>query len=195
MSANQEKSPASAPRPAAKPRNPIERLVVWGGILILLVLVGIEYASSRSQAAAVAKLTAKMRASETGDADVKAADVKAAVNGKTPRVLDVSDKNLKSGSKRAEVYDWFTLSPLKRREMYVYYGVGEDPDVLSVTMEEDKDIVVIRELTPEELKGLEGFLEERNKEAESKSDAEAKETPESSEPADASPAETSPAKE
>jgi hypothetical protein len=195
MSANQDTSPTSTPRPAAKPRNPVERLVVWGGILILLLLVGIEFASSRSQAAAVAKLTAKMRASETGDADVKAADVKAAVNGKTPRVLDVSDKNLRSGSKRAEVYDWFTLSPLKRREMYVYYGIGEDPDVLSVTMEEDTDIVVIRELTEEELVELKATLEAQNTGTESKSGDQPAKTPESSEPAEATPAETSPAKE
>lgn len=199
MSANPEKSPASVPRPAAKPRNPIERLVVWGGILILLVLVGIEYASSRSQSAVADTLMAKLRTYEIEGGDLKAADVKAAVNGKTPRVLDVTDKNLLSGAKRAEVYSWFTLSPLKRREIYVYYGIGEDPDVLSVTLEEDKEIVVFHPPTPEQLEAAEAFINSVSRRPEPESDEEAKETPESKEVKDApessEPADASPAKE
>lgn len=203
MSANQESSSTSTPRPARKPRNPIERFVVWVGILILLVLVGIEYTSSRSQSAAADNLMAKMRASETGNTDVKAADVKAAVNGKTPRVLNVRDKNLKSGARQVEVYNWFTLSPLKRREIYVYYGVGEDPDVLSVTMEEDTDTVVFVEPTPEERQAIEEFIAEREKQrpaAESdgeaeKTDGDAEKTPESTEPPETSPADAAPNKE
>jgi hypothetical protein len=190
MSASPEPTSNSPRHKPGKSRNPIERLLVWGGILILSVLVGIEYSSSRAQTAAVGALTAKMRTNEQAGTDLKLADVKAAVGGKTPRVENVSEKQLRNGAKRLEVYRWFSINPLKPREMYVYYGLGEDPDVLSVSTDEETETVPpLTELDAEQLKDLKVFedglkkLAESNAISETQPDAKETAVPAKGEPA------------
>ncbi|MEX0728305.1 MAG: hypothetical protein WEB58_21115 [Planctomycetaceae bacterium] len=158
MSANPEASPSSAQPKSGKPRNPIERVVVWGGILILLVLVGIEYTARSAHTGAYDSLIEKLRTNEQAGNDVKTADVKAAVGGKAPRVEDVSGKRLLNGAKRMEVYSWFSLNPLTNREMYVYYGIGEDPDVVSISTEEETETIApLTELDSIQLEDLQVF--------------------------------------
>jgi hypothetical protein len=137
------KEPAQPPVAAAKPRSPVERAVVWGGILILLILVGIEFNWKRSHETAMNSLLEKVKQEETTEQSVKAADVKAIVGGKVPRVESVVGKRLASNAARVEIYSWPTLNVLSKRELYVYYGVGEgdDADVLGVTTSADNDTV------------------------------------------------------
>jgi hypothetical protein len=120
--------------------------------LILLALVAVEYTSRNAQTTAAESLVAKLKETEGTDKDIKSTDVKVAVGYKVPRVEDVTDKRLANGAKRLEIYEWFSVNPLKKRAMYVYYGVGEDPDVVSVSTVEETDTIAKRfpELTPEQ---------------------------------------------
>lgn len=140
-------TPADPAMLAEKPRNPIERLLVWGGILVLLALVGIEYSARRTHSTAVDGLIAKLKKNEQAGSDVTTADVRAAVGGKSPRVEDVSANGLRNGARRVEIYSWFSLNPMSQRKMYVYYGIGEPPAVVSVsTTEETEKIAAATEL-------------------------------------------------
>lgn len=136
MSASKPASPTTTPK---KPRSPVERAIVWGGILLLLVLCAVEYTSKQAHSNAVESLLKRIKDAEESGADVKSSDVKIAVGNKVPRVEDVAGQFLANGGKRLEIYSWFSVSPLKKREMYVYYGAGDDPDVLSVSTEVDND--------------------------------------------------------
>lgn len=146
MSESKQPSPSAKP---AKPRSPVERMVVWGGICILLVMVAIEFTSRQAQSQALASLAKQIRAIEEPENDpqqefiehigVKAADVKLAVGNRVPVVEDVAGRHLTNGGKRLEVYSWFTLSPVRKREMYVYYGAGDDADVVSVSSEPETE--------------------------------------------------------
>lgn len=152
MSVNTPATPSAPP----KPRSTVERTLVWGGILILLALVGIEYTSRNAQSIAVDSLMTKLKEFEGKGMDLKTSDVKAAVGNKLPRVEDVSGKLLSNGGKRVEIYQWFSINPLKKREMYVYYGVGDDPDVLSVSTEEETESItqLFPDPTPEQKEEL-----------------------------------------
>lgn len=139
-------SPSPAPvKGAPKRRSPVERAIVQGGILVLLVLVGIESIGYRAQRSALAALTERLQKGDPTGHPPKAADVKALLGREPVHVEDVTGKNLSINAKRVEVYNWFTLSPFKKRELYVYYGIGtiDDPtdtDVINVSTDEDMDI-------------------------------------------------------
>lgn len=149
--------------PPQKKRNPVERVIVWGVILILLALVGIEYSARRAHSTAVDTLMENLRISEQTGKDTTADDVKAAVGGKSPRVEDVSDKGLLNGARRVEIFSWFSLNPLNAREVYVYYGIGDAPVVVSVSTEEETETIAppteLDAIQKEDLKVLREGLE------------------------------------
>jgi hypothetical protein len=135
-------NPAPAPVAIAKkPRNPVERAIVWGGIVVLLSLVGTELIGYWAQRTALATITKKLQAGDDVGAALKAADVKAIVGRNPVHVENVTEKNLSINAKRMEIYHWFTLSPIQKRELYVYYGMGDenDAEVINVTTGEDTD--------------------------------------------------------
>jgi hypothetical protein len=125
MSANDPA--AQSGRPAAKPRNPVERIVVWGFILVMLVAVGVEANGKFAHEHALSVLETKIKAIET---DPKApavieSDVKSAVRGKQPsKTEDLKGKGISNGASRREIYSWFTLIPNRKRELWVYYGIA-----------------------------------------------------------------------
>jgi hypothetical protein len=136
-------APAAAPSPR-KPRSPVERAIVWGGILILLALVGVEYTGYRAQQSALTEIRGRMESGDSQGKTVRAADVKVITGREPVHVEDVTAKNLATNAKRVEVYRWFTLSPVMKRELWVYYGIGgigegEEPDVINVSTGEDAD--------------------------------------------------------
>lgn len=159
MSAESPSSP-SLPAPR-KPRSTVERSLVWGGILLLLIVVVLEYTAKSAQSTAVETLLEQIRQAETTPFDIpaeeiKAAHVKAAVGNMTPRVEHVGAKLLVNGGRRLEVYRWFSINPLKAREMYVYYGHGDDPYVISVSTEEETESIVTQypQLLPEQIAAM-----------------------------------------
>jgi hypothetical protein len=137
---NQPASPATTP---AKTRSPVERAVVWGGILLLVVLVGIEFNWKRAHEGALEALVAKVKTADEADQTLSAADVKALVGDKAPRVEEVVDQRLASNARRVEIYTWPTLNFLGERALYVYYdaGEGDDAKVLGVMSSPDDQTV------------------------------------------------------
>src|SRR5262245_58675093 len=112
---------SSSPPPAAKPRSPLERAIVWGVIAIGVVLIGVEGLPKWQHYNAATTLTNQMRASDEGDTVITKADVTKALGGRLPaRVEDQTDKGLMNAAKTLEVYTWFTFSPTYKRELYVY---------------------------------------------------------------------------
>jgi hypothetical protein len=135
-------STENAPTPPVKPvkrRSHIERLIVWGLIAGLLVLVGVEYSAKATHDTAYTGLLERIRSVERGGEGIFAAEVKSFVGNKSPRIEDVSGQMLVSNAKRLEVYSWFTIHPARKRELFVYYGHGADPEVVFVGDSLDED--------------------------------------------------------
>ncbi len=130
-------------QPASKPRNPVERLLVRGFIGVMLVLVAVEtwFWWSHSQAAtALLKMTKAVDDATPNTAAVTETDVKAIVGDKKPsRSENVRGQANSNGASRLDVFSWFTISPINKREIYVYYGFqGPNdkgpPEVLAVQL-------------------------------------------------------------
>jgi len=144
---------SSSTKPAAKPRSPVERIIVWGVIGILLLLVGIEFNWRSSHVGAYEKCLEKIKETEVGDNTFKHKDVAAILGSKAPsKVEELQGKNISNGAKSVEIYTWPTLNPASKRELYVYYGHGEDPDVIGVGTESEQTVEEkFPPLTPEQL--------------------------------------------
>jgi hypothetical protein len=141
-----ESNPTAKPAtPAAKSRNPVEKIIVRGFIAIMLVLVAIEANSWWQHKQAFAALSAKTKAvDEAADAPVVTeADIKAYFQGKKPsRSPKPEAGNNFNGASRIDVYSWFTISPVNKRDIYVYYGreTSTDtngPEVLAIQVKDE----------------------------------------------------------
>lgn len=112
-------------KPAVKPRNPVERLLVRGFIGVMLALVAVETWSWWNHKQAGTALLQKTKAVDeaANTSPVTEADVQKIVGGKKPsRSENVRGKANANGASRLDVYSWFTISPVNKREIYVYYG-------------------------------------------------------------------------
>jgi hypothetical protein len=137
-------NPSATPTaPPAKNRSPVERVLVWGGILLLVVLVGIEFNWKRAHERTLNALVTKIKETDGADKTLNSGDIKALVGDMVPRVEQVADKRLASNAVRVEIYNWPTLNFLGERAVYVYYGVGEGDDarVLAVMSSPDDQTV------------------------------------------------------
>lgn len=137
-------NPSATPTaPPAKNRSPVERVLVWGGILLLVVLVGIEFNWKRAHERTLNALVTKIKDTDGADKTLNSGDIKALVGDMVPRVEQVADKRLASNAVRVEIYNWPTLNFLGERAVYVYYGVGEGDDarVLAVMSSPDDQTV------------------------------------------------------
>ncbi len=153
-------NPAPPPQTAAPPkRNPVEKLIVRGLIALLLVLVGVEFAFSRSHATAMQALQKKIAEVEKNPnaPAVHEADVKAAVGDKKPVSSEELKGRVANGAKRLDIYEWFTLNPFNQRRLYVYYGhVGpndkEGAEVIEV--QPDEEIAPPAQPSPEDVEAM-----------------------------------------
>ncbi len=141
-----ESTPTPQPAaPAAKPRNPVEKLLVRGFIAVMLVLVAIEGFAKWQHHHALTALTAMMKAvDEVPDSPpVTMADVKKILGNKQFRTEELEGWKNHVGANRVDIYSWFTFNPVNKREIYVYYwkksqkaeekdGVDNNPEVLAV---------------------------------------------------------------
>jgi hypothetical protein len=142
MAENPTPQPA---KPAAKPRNPVERVIVWGFIAVMLVVVAVEGNSWWQHKQALADLIAKTSAVDKApDAQaITEADIKAYFQGKQPSHSSPPEAgNNFTGASRIDVYSWFTISPVNKREIYVYYGraTKDDkggPEVLAIQVKDE----------------------------------------------------------
>jgi hypothetical protein len=119
-----ESSPA--PQPGGQPpkrRHPVELFLVRGFILVMLVLIAIEGNSWWQHRKALNALTARMKTvDEVADSPpVTLADVKTVMGSKEPRTEQLEGWKNHVGANRVDIYSWFTISPVNKREIYVYY--------------------------------------------------------------------------
>jgi hypothetical protein len=122
----------------------VEKIIVRGFIVIMLILVAIEANSWWQHKQAFAALSAKTKAvDESADAKaVTEADIKAYFRGKQPRKVPPEAGNNFTGASRIDVYSWFTISPVNKRDIYVYYGreTSTDtngPEVLAIQLKDE----------------------------------------------------------
>ena len=132
--------PQSTNAPAAKTRNPVERIIVWGLIGVLLVAVAIEFQSRTSHKNVLTTLLSKVKAvdEDSTKPEVTEAVVREAVGNKKPiRAEAVTGGQFAPfGAKHLEVYSWFTLNPTRKREIWVFYGgKGRDSTELATVVE------------------------------------------------------------
>ncbi|MGD9855162.1 MAG: hypothetical protein AB7U20_09460 [Planctomycetaceae bacterium] len=123
---------------ASKRRSKTERNIVWGAIAVLLVVLGFELRSYIGFKLAYDALTAAMEADANHENAMHAlteADVKRQMKGIEP-VKSERLNYLDTLASRVDTYEWSGL--LRTRSMYVYYGAGDNPDVLSVSVEKGR---------------------------------------------------------
>ncbi len=137
MSDTQSRQPANAP--AAKSRSPVERIIVWGLIILLGLACLNEYLSKTGHETALKKLEGMVAAVDKDPKlpEVTEADVKDAVGGKAPsRVEEAKEgKPLPHGARKMEVYSWFTLNPMNKRDIFVYLSTkGKDGKELATVL-------------------------------------------------------------
>jgi hypothetical protein len=142
MSENQPAQPSKSP-PA---RNPVEKVIVYGLILVLLALVGVEAYGKFSQQSAYNSISTELK---KADDDAKGAEVteefvKKVVGNRSPvqtKNYAASNTGTFAESKELEVYSWFTLNPYQKREIWVHYarkGVNEKGPAVVVDVSPDE---------------------------------------------------------
>jgi hypothetical protein len=141
-----ENNPTPQPaKPAAKSRNPVEKIIVRGFIAVMLVLVAVEANSWWQHKQALAELIEKTSAvDKVADAPaVTEADIKEYFRGRKPsRSAPPETGNNFTGASRIDVYSWFTISPVNKRDIYVYYGREtstdtKGPEVLAIQVKDE----------------------------------------------------------
>jgi len=135
-----------------KPRSPVERAIVWGGIAVLLVVVIVEAKARQGYDHALNEITARISEVEDTDGAVNEAIVAEVFGGRKPASSGQAH-NTSSGAKRVDIYRWDSL--FKARALYVYYGLGDSPEVLAVTTQPDIDDIpvepILEQIPPVEL--------------------------------------------
>jgi len=126
--------PTEAP---AKPRrSTIERIVVQGGIGILLVIVAIESVAYLRHSIAHSRLMSAFQKAEEEDYRITRTVVHDIVGDRAPDMTKVLPATV--GEEQYDVYFYDGL--LKRRELCIHYGIqgassqpGSEPEVIEVT--------------------------------------------------------------
>lgn len=107
---------------AKKPRNPMIQFLGLVFVIAAFGLVGMDFKARYDIKCADDALNGRLAQvdKDASSPPVTSVDVKSAVGGKTPDRAE--DKVFPNGARRLEVYSWFSLNPVKKRELYVYYG-------------------------------------------------------------------------
>ena len=123
-----------------KSRLPIERAIVWGLILVLLLVVVLEARARFGFSRSFKQLTQALRAADSAAAEVTESDVLRILGHKQPRESQPAGR-LGYVATRIDTYIWSGL--IRRYTMYIYYGMGDDPTVLTVTPERERSADVL----------------------------------------------------
>lgn len=135
---------------AAKPkRSTAERVIVQGGIAVLLVLVTIEGWAYLQMSMAHSKLTAELKKAEAGDHKVTRETVDQILGGRAPDDTKTR-KAIATGDERYDIYYFKGL--LKRRELCVHYGVQGKKGAEGVVSE--PEVVEVTTMIPDEILAL-----------------------------------------
>jgi len=113
-----------------KPRSPVERAVVWGGIAILLGLLAIQANAFMSFSQTKKPLLAAVRESDDTDKVVTEEMVKGMIQGNPAHETGAPEGISDVSAKRMDTYTWKGL--FRSYAIKVFYGVGEPAEVVSV---------------------------------------------------------------
>lgn len=124
-------------KPLAKPRSKVERAIVWGLIGVLSLLMLTELWAHLGFQSAYNSLTDGLEADveDHSDGILTEAGVNERLGGRVPQHSESLDYLVYLAS-RVDTYEWPSL--LKTRTLHVYYGGGDNPDVVSVTVEKNR---------------------------------------------------------
>lgn len=139
-SASPNTASATAAKTAKKPRSPVERIVVWGGILVMLVLLGWQYYAKSCFQQTSDRLNAALAKADTDD-DAKDAErlydgtVKKLLVG-NPKLTESNEKTGKMGVSKIDTYTW--SGPFKPYSLEITFGASgttarDAAEVLSIT--------------------------------------------------------------
>jgi hypothetical protein len=131
----------------AKARSPVERALVYGFIVVLIVLVGVEAKGKFAHKSAVDTITARLRTVENSKtaAEITEVDIQHELGGRKPLLTEYYTKSASgifAASKKLEVYSWFSLNPTQKRELWVHYarkGASDEQPCVVVSISTDKD--------------------------------------------------------
>jgi hypothetical protein len=128
--------PRHAPKKAkdakAKPtRSMTERVIVQGGIVILLIILGLELRAHSVWSSAQLKLTTALKKAEDANEHMNEEDVKTVFNGRVPD--DTKATKRLGAQEKFDVYNYPGI--IARRVLCVHYGnngIGGPLEVLEV---------------------------------------------------------------
>jgi hypothetical protein len=139
-SSGQPGSPTTqAGTPAKKTRSPVERAVVWGGILLMVVLVGYQYYVNRCYRQTSDKLNVVLKEADT-DADALNAvrlydtTVKKMLVG-NPKLAESRETKMDWTTSKVDTYTW--SGPFKSYSLELHFGKAgsterDAPEVLNI---------------------------------------------------------------
>jgi hypothetical protein len=115
--------------PAAKPRSPVERALVWGFILIALGLVAIQANAYMSFRNTNVPLQKAVQQSDDSEHSTTESMVKELIKGSPAyETGPPEDAGELPSAVRMDTYTWKGL--LRSYSIRVYYGVGDNPEVV-----------------------------------------------------------------
>lgn len=183
--------------PSKPRRSPVERMIVRGVIVVLLVLVLIEYRAYRGFAGSMSAIEKCQERYSEGIGSPKESELRSLIYGYSgePEVEEPLEPN-EFNAQRVEIYKYPSL--LTNRRLYVYYGVkaeGKERELITATTQpagkppfENFNLPpegwVAR--PPEEQAALDAAIAAQKETAESSGDESPKETPQEA-PSEAAP--------
>ena len=117
---------------AQKPRSPVERAIVWGGILIMLGIAGVQGYAYLNYSQTIKPIQAAVKESDDTEKVVTEEMVKGWVKGQPQYETSAPDGTQEMlNAKRMDVYTWKGV--FRSYVLKVFYGVGDNPEVVSMS--------------------------------------------------------------
>ncbi len=120
-------TPSSKKSKSAPARSPVERAVVWGFILLLLVIVSLEFVAHLKYTKAIRAVEERQVLAEDGSPFMES-EFYQLLGGKQPTEKQEITHPVHRRC-RQEIYQW--NGPLRKRTLTVYFMLGEDSEVLA----------------------------------------------------------------
>lgn len=115
-------SQPTTPAPVKPARSPVERVIVWGVIVLGLGLIGIEASSHLAHASALGKLQSRVKENSEKDVGITKKDVDLIMGSQVPVSEKLNPMATSMGASRVDIYTYKGL--LRQRKLYVYYGIA-----------------------------------------------------------------------
>lgn len=115
-------SQPTTPAPVKPARSPVERVIVWGVIVLGLGIIGVEASSHLAHASALGKLQSRVKQNSETDIGMTKKDVDQILGPQVPISEKLNPMATSMGASRVDIYTYKGL--LKERKLYVYYGIA-----------------------------------------------------------------------